>query len=102
PPHSQQELVFEEQMLLRRAGFYREEIDGLYWPAMNFALRNYQARSGIRPSGRFDVETLGSLGLLPEQRTTGIHRPHRRVWPAPPRVRGPEAPGYSPRRLRFG
>ena len=97
PPQIQQEIVFKAQMILMRAGFYREEIDGLYGPAMNFALRNYQARSGIRPSGRFDVETLGSLGLLPEQRTTGIHRPHRRFWPPPPRFWRPDEPVYIPR-----
>jgi peptidoglycan hydrolase-like protein with peptidoglycan-binding domain len=58
-----------------RQGFYRDEIDGRYGPAMNFALRNYQARFGLRPSGRLDVETLAALSLLPEQqRTTGYHR----------------------------
>lgn len=97
PPQVQQEIVFKAQMILMRAGFYREEIDGLYGPAMNFALRNYQARFGLPPSGRFDVETLGSLGLLPEQRMTGIHRPHRRFWPPPPRFWRPDEPVYIPR-----
>jgi len=97
PPQVQQEIVFKAQLILMRAGFYREEIYGLYGPAMNFALRNYQARFNLRPSGRFDVETLGSLGLLPEQRTTGIHRPHRRFWPPPPRFWRPDEPVYIPR-----
>jgi peptidoglycan hydrolase-like protein with peptidoglycan-binding domain len=98
PPQVQQQILFEAQMILMRAGFYREEIDGLYGPAMNFALRNYQARFGLRPSGRFDVETLDSLGLLPEQRTTGVHRSHRRFfWPPPPRFWRPDEPVYIPR-----
>jgi peptidoglycan hydrolase-like protein with peptidoglycan-binding domain len=98
PPQVQQEIVFKAQLILMRAGFYREEIDGLYGPAMNFALRNYQGRFGLQPSGRFDVETLGSLGLLPEQRTTGIHRSHRRFfWPGPPRFWRPDEPVYIPR-----
>ena len=77
-------------MILMRHGYYREGIDGLYGPALNVALRNYQARFGLEPSGRFDVETLASLTLLPEQRLTGPRRFHRRFW-------GPREPIYIPR-----
>jgi len=78
PPQVQQDIVSRAQMILMRQGFYREEIDGLYGPAMNFALRNYQSRFGLRPSGRLDVETLAALSLLPEQqRTNGYRRSHR-------------------------
>jgi peptidoglycan hydrolase-like protein with peptidoglycan-binding domain len=98
PPQVQQEIVFKAQMILLRAGFYREEVDGLYGPAMNFALRNYQERFGLRLSGRFDVETLASLRLLPEQRTTGVRRSHRRFFfPGPPRFWRPDEPVYIPR-----
>jgi peptidoglycan hydrolase-like protein with peptidoglycan-binding domain len=78
PPQVQQDIVSRAQIILMRQGYYRDEIDGLYGPAMNFALRNYQARFGLRPSGRLDVETLAALSLLPEQqRTTGDGRYHR-------------------------
>jgi peptidoglycan hydrolase-like protein with peptidoglycan-binding domain len=78
PPQVQQDIVSRAQIILMRQGFYRDEIDGLYGPAMNFALRNYQARLGLRPSGRLDVETLAALSLLPEQqRTSGYRRSHR-------------------------
>ena len=90
PPPVQQDIVARAQMILMRQGFYREAIDGLYGPAMNAALRNYQARLGLEPSGRFDVETLASLNLLPEQRMTGPRRFHRRYW-------GPNEPIYIPR-----
>jgi peptidoglycan hydrolase-like protein with peptidoglycan-binding domain len=66
-------------------GYYREEIDGQYGPALSFALRTYQARLGLQPSGRLDVETLASLNLLPEQRTTQ-RRMHRRFFPPPFRM----------------
>jgi peptidoglycan hydrolase-like protein with peptidoglycan-binding domain len=86
PPHVQQDIVSRAQLILLRQGFYRDEIDGLYGPAMNFALRNYQARFGLRPSGRLDVETLAALSLLPEQqRTTGFRRFRPRFFP--PRIR---------------
>jgi len=90
PSQVQQDIVARAQMILRRLGYYREAIDGLYGPAMNFALRNYQTRFGLEPSGRFDVETLASLSLLPEQRVTGPRRYHRRFW-------GPREPIYVPR-----
>lgn len=96
PPQVQQDIVAKAQVILLRQGYYRDEIDGLYGPAMNFALRNYQARLGLQPSGRLDVETLASLSLLPEQRTTGPRRFHRRFFP---RIRiGPgDEPIYIPR-----
>ena len=86
PPQVQQDIVSRAQIILMHQGFYRVAIDGLYGPAMNFALRNYQARFGLRPSGRLDVETLGALSLLPEQqRTTGSRRYYPRFFP--PRIR---------------
>lgn len=91
PPQVQQEIVVQAQMRLFRHGYYRDEIDGLFGPAMDFALRNYQARFGLAPTGRLDVETLASLNLLPEQRVTRYPRHPRRF--APPWARrgpGPE------------
>jgi peptidoglycan hydrolase-like protein with peptidoglycan-binding domain len=91
PPQVQQDIVARAQIILMRQGYYRDEIDGFYGPAMNFALRNYQARFGLQPSGRLDVETLASLSLLPEQRMSGPRRFHRRFFP---RIR--IAPGNEP------
>jgi peptidoglycan hydrolase-like protein with peptidoglycan-binding domain len=85
PPQVQQDIVSRAQIVLMRQGYYRDEIDGLYGPAMNFALRNYQARFGLRPSGRLDVETLAALSLLPEQQRTTGYRRYPRFFP--PRVR---------------
>lgn len=82
PAHVQRDVIISAQTLLMRLGYYREGIDGFYGPGMNFALRNYQARFGLAPTGRLDVETLASLSLLPGQRTRGYRRPfHRRMFP---------------------
>jgi peptidoglycan hydrolase-like protein with peptidoglycan-binding domain len=81
PPHVQREVIINAQSLLMRQGFYRDGIDGLYGPGMNFALRAYQARFGLAPTGRLDVETLASLGLLPGQRTREFRRFPRRIFP---------------------
>jgi peptidoglycan hydrolase-like protein with peptidoglycan-binding domain len=98
PPQVQQDIVSHAQIILMRQGYYRDEVDGLYGPAMNFALRNYQARFGLRPTGRLDVETLAALSLLPEQqRTTGPRRFHRRFFPPPIRIGPGSEPIYIPR-----
>ena len=78
PPPVQRDVIASAQSVLLRMGYYRDEIDGVYGPGMNFALRNYQARFGLAPTGRLDVETLASLSLLPEQRRRPFRRPFQR------------------------
>lgn len=82
PPEVQRDVIVSAQTILMRQGYYRDEIDGVHGPGMNFALRNYQARYGLMPTGRLDVETLASLSLLPEQRRRrAFRRPlHRRLF----------------------
>jgi peptidoglycan hydrolase-like protein with peptidoglycan-binding domain len=88
PPRVQQDIIMQVQIRLMRQGYYRDEIDGLYGPTLNSALRSYQARFGLRPSGRLDVETLAALNLLPEQRVTRSPRFHPHLFP-PWSRRGP-------------
>jgi peptidoglycan hydrolase-like protein with peptidoglycan-binding domain len=97
PPRVQQEIVSRVQLILFRHGFYRDEINGLYGPALSFALRNYQARFGLHPTGRLDVETLALLNLLPEQQATASRRLHRRFFQPHPRFWRPDEPIYIPR-----
>jgi peptidoglycan hydrolase-like protein with peptidoglycan-binding domain len=93
----QQDIVSRAQIILLRQGYYRNEIDGVYGPALNLAVRNYQARFGLHATGLLDVETLALLNLLPEQQVTGNHRLHRRfVAPRPPFYR-PDERIYIPR-----
>jgi peptidoglycan hydrolase-like protein with peptidoglycan-binding domain len=86
PPHMQREVIANAQTYLMRLGFYRDAIDGIYGPGMKLALRNYQTRFGLAPSGRLDVETLASLSLLPGQGTTAHRRFPRRMFPPRPRI----------------
>lgn len=97
PPQVQQDIVSRAQIILLRRGFYRDEVDGLYGPAMNVAVRNYQARFGLTPTGFLDVETLALLNLLPEQQVTGNRRFHRRFFPPHPRFWRPDERIYIPR-----
>jgi peptidoglycan hydrolase-like protein with peptidoglycan-binding domain len=80
PPDVQRRVIAGAQTVLMRLGYYRSGIDGIYGPNMEFALRAYQSRHELEPNGQLDLETLGSLGLLPGQQARGIRPPRRRVW----------------------
>ena len=80
PPQVQRDVIISAQTVLMRQGYYREGIDGVYGPGMSFALRTYQARLGLMPTGRLDVETLASLSLLPGQRRHDFRPFQRRVF----------------------
>jgi peptidoglycan hydrolase-like protein with peptidoglycan-binding domain len=80
PPDVQRRVIAGAQTVLMRLGYYRSGIDGIYGPNMAFALRAYQSRHELEPNGQLDLETLGSLGLLPGQQARGMRPPRRRVW----------------------
>jgi peptidoglycan hydrolase-like protein with peptidoglycan-binding domain len=89
PPEVQRRTIIAAQTLLARRGYYRSEIDGDFGPAMEFALRAYQARFGIEQNGRLDRGTLASLGLLPGQQAPGLTAPRRRPYRTVPSYMGP-------------
>lgn len=84
PPDLQRQVIAGTQRLLAQRGYYRSGIDGQFGAGTEFALRAFQSRFGIEPSGRLNVETLAALGLLPGQRAPGITAPARRVLRPPP------------------
>ncbi len=79
PPDLQRHVIVGAQTLLARSGYYRSGIDGEFGPGTAAAVRSFQARAGLPPNGRLNMETLAALGLLP----------------------GQHAPGFSPRRRPF-
>ena len=96
PIEVQRQVIAAAQALLARRGYYRSIVDGLYGPGTEFALRAYQTRFGLVPSGRLDVETLASFWLLPEQRGPGLRR-RPRIWRGPPVIVPPGERIYIPR-----
>jgi peptidoglycan hydrolase-like protein with peptidoglycan-binding domain len=78
PPDLQRHVIVGAQTLLARYGYYRSGIDGDFGPGTAAALRGFQARVGLAPNGRLNMETLAALGLLPGQRAPGYPPPHRR------------------------
>jgi peptidoglycan hydrolase-like protein with peptidoglycan-binding domain len=88
PPMVQRDVVVSAQIALARYGLYRQQIDGIYGPAMELSLRAYQSRRRLPVTGRLDLETLLALRLLPgpQQRFYNPYRPRLRPPPGP--VRG--------------
>src|SRR5216110_901192 len=93
PPAVQRNVIVSAQIVLARYGLYREQIDGIYGPAMELSLRAYQARTRLPVTGRLDLETLAALRLLP-----GLHQPFYNPYrqrmrpPYGPPVRGQWVP----------
>ena len=85
PPEVQQNVIAKAQRRLAGRDLYRGEITGAFGPELEFSLRAYQSRVGLRPTGRLDLETLAALELL-----SGANQPvytPRRIYRQPP-VRG--------------
>jgi hypothetical protein len=83
PPEVQRNVIVSAQIALARRGFYHEEINGVYGPAMETSLRAYQARGKLPVTGQLDLETLAALRLLPQPRQP-FYDPARRRWRPPP------------------
>ena len=59
-------IVAEVQRQLVIRGYYRGWIDGRYGPRTAFAVRVFQSRLGISPTGQLDMGTLDAFGLPAE------------------------------------
>ncbi len=86
PPDVQRRVIIGAQTILARRGVYRSAIDGVYGPGLNFALRTHQARLHLPQTGRFDLDTLATLGLLPGQQRPGFGPSSRRRFPLRTRI----------------
>ena len=97
PPDLQRNVILGAQMRLAQQGYYRSVVDGIYGPGMAAALRTFQSRAGLEPTGALDMETLTELRLLPGSRRGGMP-PRRRIL-RPPVILAPNGePVYVPRR----
>jgi peptidoglycan hydrolase-like protein with peptidoglycan-binding domain len=89
PPEIQQKVVVDAQEVLAGRGLFKHQIDGVFSPDMEFSLRAYQTRVGLRPTGRLDLDTLAALELLPGAHER-VYGPRRSLPPGVqlPPVRG--------------
>ena len=56
-------MVVRVQAALMRSGHYQGDIDGVLGESTRTALRAFQKGSGIKQTGRMDIETLTLLGI---------------------------------------
>lgn len=96
PPDAQRRAIVGAQVLLMRQGYYRNGVDGVFGPGTEFALRAYQSDAGLAETGRLDMETLASLGLLPGQQERAPRGPRVRTWRRPPFSAPPQERIYIP------
>jgi peptidoglycan hydrolase-like protein with peptidoglycan-binding domain len=89
PPAVQRNVVISAQIALARRDLYHDKINGVYSQELEFSLRAYQSRTGLRVTGRLDLETLAALRLLPGPRHPFYNPSRRRMRPPP----GPPVPG---------
>jgi peptidoglycan hydrolase-like protein with peptidoglycan-binding domain len=65
PTEVQESTLRRVQSLLARQGYYRDPIDGLPGPATEEAILAYQRGARLELTGQLDLETLGTMRLLP-------------------------------------
>jgi peptidoglycan hydrolase-like protein with peptidoglycan-binding domain len=88
PPEVQQRVIADAQKALARQNLFKYQVDGVFSPDMEFSLRAYQSRVGLRTTGRLDLETLAALELLPGAHER-VYTPRRSFPPSvQPPVRG--------------
>jgi peptidoglycan hydrolase-like protein with peptidoglycan-binding domain len=88
PPEMQRKVIIDAQRILARRGLFKYQADGVFGSDLEFSLRAYQSRVGLRPTGRLDLETLAALELLPGTHER-VYTPRRSLPPgAEPPVRG--------------
>jgi peptidoglycan hydrolase-like protein with peptidoglycan-binding domain len=93
PPGVQRNVIVSAQIALARYGLYREQIDGIFGPAMELSLRAYQSQTRLPVTGRLDLETLAALRLLPGPRQPFYNPYRQRMRPRPrPPIRGQSEP----------
>lgn len=63
PPFVQSSVLGRAQAALAREGFYGGAADGVAGPQTFQAVRDFQASTGLRMSGRLDNPTLNALGI---------------------------------------
>lgn len=111
PPFVQSSILGRVQVALAQRGFYQGDTSGRAGPRTQQAVRDFQASSGLRMSGRLDAPTLRALGIAGPVYDRGVdagraERPRRPRNDAPYLGRGvyegrivdESAPAPRPRR----
>ncbi len=97
PPDFQRRVIAGAQAILARRDYYRSELDGVFGPGTELALRAFQSAAGLPPTGRLDMQTLTVLRLLPRHRRGFGPRVPPFMRPPPAEFAPDGEPIYEPR-----
>jgi peptidoglycan hydrolase-like protein with peptidoglycan-binding domain len=62
-PQLSQDMIQQVQGRLQEQGIYHGNIDGVWGPGTESAVRSYQQQHNLNATGKLDVDTLASLNL---------------------------------------
>lgn len=80
-PVLSQDTIQRVQTRLQQAGAYNGRIDGLWGPATEAGVRNYQQQHNLNATGQLDGDTLASLNLGGTPQNYGNAQPNGNVMP---------------------
>jgi peptidoglycan hydrolase-like protein with peptidoglycan-binding domain len=66
-PELSQDMIQRVQGRMQQQGMYRGNVDGVWGPGTESAVRSYQQQHNLNATGRLDADTLASLNLGPNQ-----------------------------------
>ena len=66
-PQLSPDMIQQVQGRLQQQGVYHGNVDGVWGPGTESAVRNYQQQHNLNATGRLDADTLTSLNLGPSQ-----------------------------------
>jgi Putative peptidoglycan binding domain len=81
PPALSPNMIQQVQSRLQQAGNYNGRIDGVWGPATESAVRNYQQQHNLNPTGQLDGSTLAALNLGGARQTYGSAQPNANTQP---------------------
>jgi peptidoglycan hydrolase-like protein with peptidoglycan-binding domain len=84
--------IKEIQGALQKDGSYEGEPTGKWDAATSDAMRKYQEKNGVNPTGKIDAVSLNKLGLGSETAGKGAPVPAATSTPAPAPAAKPQAP----------
>lgn len=61
--HLTPEKVKEVQKMLNKQGYDPGNVDGVWGEGSEVALKNFQQKKGLEPTGNIDMKTLSQLGI---------------------------------------
>jgi peptidoglycan hydrolase-like protein with peptidoglycan-binding domain len=84
--------IVQLQQALNENGFDAGEADGVFGPKTSEALKRFQSKAGLKPTGHIDQQTLALVGISAPQAPTGTVPTTGQGSSTPPASPGQQTP----------